>query len=253
MRFTLALLLMISGLVHAADWSTSDLQLLYGRQFHEPGNPNAVAKQTLTFNHASGYHWGDLFLFLDALHSDHQDAGAEELYGEAYLHLSLNKISGRDLRTGPIKDVRLTFGVNHGHKSTGAQPLVWLPGVSLALDLPGFAYFDLGLTSYLDRGRFNGAPTNCNADSWQITPAWKYPFRLGQLGLSFEGFVDTIGRHGACAAQTLAQPQLKLDIGALLGHPGQLHVGIEYQYWKNKFGVQGLDEQFPQLLVTWGF
>lgn len=243
----------LSTLAVAAEWSASEVQFLRGRHFHEPGNADAATKNIVTLSHASGHGWGDVFLFVDYLRSDGWDGHADEFYGEAYLNPSLGKLLGRDLGLGPIKDVRLTLGVNHGDKSSGATPLVWLPGMTLALDLPGFAFFDLGLTGYLDRGRFNGAPTACNADAWQVTPAWKYPFRLGQLSMSFEGFVDRIGRHGVCAAQTLSQPQLRLDAGALWGSPGRFHVGVEYQFWRNKFGIEGLNERFPQLLFTWGF
>ncbi len=256
MRLPVAVLLaaFLANPVEAVEWSSTEVQVLHGRHFHEPGNLAATGKTTLTLSHASGHAWGGLFLFVDRLRSDSSDARAEEFYGEAYLNPSLGKLLGKDLRTGPVKDIRLTLGVNHGDKSTGAQPLVWLPGITLALDLPGFAFLDLGLLGYLDRGRFNGVPNTCNDETWQVTPAWKYPFRLGRLSMSFEGFVDIIGRHGTCQAQTLAQPQLRLDLGELAGTaPNRFHAGIEYQYWRNKFGVQGLRESFPQLLFTWSF
>ena len=49
----------------------------------------------------------------------------------------------------------------------------------------------------------------------------------------------------------LAQPQLGWDIGkALAGRPNQLFLGIEYQYWWNKLGVDD-DDNVAQLWVMW--
>jgi hypothetical protein len=30
-------------------------------------------------------------------------------------------------------------------------------------------------------------------------------------------------------------------------------VGIEWQYWRSKFGISGLNESFPQALLFWKF
>jgi hypothetical protein len=77
--------------------------------------------------------------------------------------------------------------------------------------------------------------------------------RVGAVKLSFDGFVDIIGSHGQCARQVLSQPQLKLDLGALGTGLEKLSVGIEWQYWVNKFGIDGLKENFPQVLAQWVF
>ena len=49
----------------------------------------------------------------------------------------------------------------------------------------------------------------------------------------------------------LAQPQLGWDIGkALTGAANQLFLGVEYQYWWNKLGVDD-DDNVAQLWVMW--
>jgi nucleoside-specific outer membrane channel protein Tsx len=237
----------------AANWSATELQGLHGGRFREPFNPDRVAKSTLTLANASGFDWGGSYLFVDYLKSDGRDDHDEEFYGEAYLYPSLSHLTGRSLQAGIVRDVSLTLGVNYGEKSNGANPRALLPGLTLNLALPGFAFFDLGVNAYLDRGRFNGQATSCNGDTWQITPAWKLPFRMGGLDLSFEGYADFTGAHGACARQVLTQPQLRLDVGGLFGRPGKVQIGVEYHYWHNKFGIRGLDERVPQVLLVWGF
>ena len=247
--------LVLSGATaaHAVEWSSTELQGLYGRGFHEPFNPDSVAKSTVTLTNSSGFSWGGSYFFVDFLNSDARDEHAEEVYGELYLNPSLSKLTGRDFKAGPLRDVSLTLGVNYGNKDTGANARVLLPGVTFNFDLPGFVFFDLSVLGYLDHGRFKGAATNCNANSYQITPAWKRPFRLGRLSMSFEGFVDVIGAHGSCAHQVVSQPQLRLDVGDLFGHPNKVYAGVEYEYWHNKYGVNGLHESLPQALLVWGF
>ena len=235
------------------NWSATEVQLLHGASFHEPANPDAAAKGTLTLANASGFGWGGSYFFVDYLKSDGHDDHDEEFYGEAYLYPSLSRLTGRSLKAGVIKDVSLTLGVNYGEKTNGANPRALLPGLTFHLDLPAFAFFDLGVNAYLDRGRFNGRATSCNGNTWQVTPAWKLPFRLGGLDFSFEGYADFTGAHGTCARQVLSQPQLRLDVGKAFGRPGQVHVGIEYHYWHNKFGSRGLNDRVPQALLVWGF
>ena len=237
----------------AAIWSDTEVQLLYGKNFQEPFNPNDVAKTIVTLQHASGWEYGRNFFFFDALKSDDKDKSAGEIYGEWYSTFSLSKITGSDFKFAFIKDVGLTAGLNYGSKSNGANPTVYLPGITVDFDLPGFAFFNVDILAYMDRGKFNGASNGCNANTYQITPAWKLPFTLGPTKWSFEGFVDFIGSHGDCKAQILTQPQIRLDVGNFMGKPDKLFVGIEYQYWKNKFGIKDLDESFPQLLGVWKF
>lgn len=237
----------------AADWSSTELQGLYGRGFLEPFNPNDVAKRTVTLTNAAGFSWGSSYFFVDHLLSDGQDGHAREFYGEWYLNPSLSKLTGQDFKSGLLRDISLTLGLNYGEKNTGANPRVLLPGITFNFDAPGFTFFDLSVLGYRDRGRFNGAATLCNTDTYQITPAWKLPFRVGRLSMSFEGFVDVIGAHGNCTRQVLSQPQLRLDVGDLFGHPNKAFVGMEYQYWHNKFGTSGLADRLPQVLFVWGF
>jgi hypothetical protein len=50
----------------------------------------------------------------------------------------------------------------------------------------------------------------------------------------------------------LFQPQVRLDLGEVLGNKaGKLFAGIEYQYWKNKLGEKGMDDNTLQMLIVW--
>jgi nucleoside-specific outer membrane channel protein Tsx len=230
-------------------FSAWNVQLLYGTDFQEPFNPEDVSKGIVTFENAAGWSWGSSFFFVDVVQSDGSDDNATEVYSEWYPSASLSKVSGNDLSAGVLRDVAATLGINAGTKSTGAAPLIFLPGVTFDLKLPGFAFFSLGTYAYIDQGRLNGDSNGCHSTTYQVTPSWGLPFSIGGLAFSLDGFVDFIGDHGDCAAQILAQTQLKVDAG----QPGGFLFGIEWQYWDDKFGIEGLDENFPQALVQWKF
>lgn len=234
-------------------FSSWNVQFLYGTDFQEPFNPNDVAKGIMTFENASGWSWGSSFFFVDVLKSDGEDSYATEVYAEWFPSASLSKLTGKEFAFAFVRDISVTMGINAGTKNTGAAPRAFVPGLTFDLAIPGFKFFSLGAYAYIDeRGRFEAAPSDCDGSTgYQITPAWSLPIDLGGVKLSFDGFVDFIGEHGACASQILSQPQLKVDVGSFWSMPDKFYAGIEWQYWDNKFGIEGLNESFPQLLVVW--
>lgn len=251
----LALLPFITA--HAADWSDTEIQLLTGNRFHDNGNDVNIGKTILTLQHASGYKYGRNFFFVDMVKSNSKDNNAGEVYGEYYHTLSVAKVGGLDWSKNFLKDVGLTVGLNYGTKNSafGPNPKVLLAGPTFDLNLPGFAFFNVDLLAYRDLGTFTGFGGGklCGSTSstYQLTPAWNLPFSIGPAKFSFEGFVDVIGRHGTCERTVLAQPQLRWDVGNHFGKPGTVFLGIEYQYWRNKFGIAGRKESFPQAMLAW--
>lgn len=259
--------LVLAGLLNAGsacalEWSATELELLHSENFREPFNPHDVTKSIATLQHASGYSLGRNFLFVDLIQSGNQELdlanrreSPAEIYGEAYTTFSLSRLSGRDLIAGRIKDVGLTLGINIGDKDSQLhpKPRVYLAGVTLDFALlEGF--FNVDVLGYWDHGCFDGIDSCPDYKAtYQITPAWSVPFKLGPVDAEFAGFIDFIGSRGAGTVhQVLGQPQLRFDIGKhLLSHKGRLYAGIEYQYWRNKYGNEGVDEHHPQLLVLW--
>lgn len=244
--------LFASGLAEAdlLQWSNSEVQYLHGSNYLEPFNPDDVSQSIITVTHADGWTYGRNFFFMDTLFSDGGQPSQINLYGEAYSTFSLSKIGGLDLSFGIFKDFGITGGVNLGENMDSRQSgtRAWLYGVTLDLNLPGFDYFNIDflrmrVTEPVDIGT-----------SWQITPVWKLPFEIAGSKWSFEGFADFIGKKDNRAArQALAQPQLRLDIGDLWGNGNHLYLGIEYQYWHNKYGIKGLHDNVPQALLVWKF
>ena len=129
--------------------------------------------------------------------------------------------------------------------NTGSNFRAYLYGAGLDFDLPGFAFLQLNV--YLrDDASLPGS-------TWQITPVWLYPFSAGAAKLSLGGFMDYAGAEGGSRANLLIVPQLLLDLGALWQLPGALYAGVEYSYWRNKFGLARLTEQVVQPMIKWTF
>lgn len=240
-RLTIALfalcLFAAPALAGSAVWSTTNVQFLYGEDF-ELGD---TIRTTLTVEHANGWKYGDNFFFLDVINPNRQsDSSSTDLYAEFSPRLSISKMTGANLAFGPIKDVLLAGTVEMGNGFHN-----YLYGLGLSLDLPKFAYFDLNV--YV-RNNLSQEDT-----TYQVTPCWALPFSVSSTKLLFEGFADIAGKEGNAARNIDFQPRLLVDVGNYAGAPDSLWVGIEYIYWNNKFGVEGVDEHNPQAMVKWVF
>ena len=232
-------------------FSTSNVQVQYGATFHEPNISNNVPKNVFTFENTAAGTWWSSYLFVDVLRSwSDADANAKEVYGEWYPSMSLRKVAGKKPLDGIIRDLSLTVGLNTGTRSTGPSPFVVLPGVTTDLNVRGFTFISVGTFAYIDRGQFQGQPTGCRGTTYQVTPSWSLPFSVGNAQLRLDGFADFIGKHADCEFQVLSQPQLKVDLSRLWDKPGRLYVGVEWDYWHNKYGISGLrDSVFLPMLV----
>lgn len=231
-------------------WSNTEVQYLHGDGYRAPGNPHDISQSIITFTHAHGWSLGHNFMFMDTLISEAGQPGQTSVYGEAYSYLSLSKVLNRDLSFGLFKDLNAAVGVNAGENFDNAKsgPRTALYGVSVDFNLPGFTLFSV------DFLRHNVLEPKADGSSWQITPVWNFPFEIAGSKWNLQGFADFIGSKSPEIARTaLAQPQLRLDVGDLWGKSQHLFIGIEYQYWHNKYGIKGLHEGLPQALLVWKF
>jgi nucleoside-specific outer membrane channel protein Tsx len=239
----------------AADWSDTSIGYRFGTKFAEPFGVNDIKKNILNLTHASGYSYGSNFFNADLLLSDKKDpsspgsgSGASEVY-IVYRHtLDFSKIGGSPIAFGPVRSVGLTAGfdanvkVDAGYNSR-KQMLVL--GPTLMMDVPGFLNVSL-LALRESNAPYNkfsgtGVPRYTYKTHVMLTAAWGIP--LGKLPLAFEGFANYIASKGTdefggpTAPEFNFDGQIMYDIGAGAGAtPGKFKVGLEYQYWRNKFG-----------------
>ena len=231
-------------------WSSTEVHYSSGDYLNFNNGKHDVTTSIITFQHAGGHKYGKNFFFVD--HS-RTDTGSS-FYGEWYSTFSLGTITGSDMSFGMVKDVGLLAGLN---LAPGTSTMYTLPGVSLALDLPGFAFANLDITGY---NNIKTDGTSGEESSYMLDFNWAYPFKAGGLSWSVEGHAEYIaGRDmkvGSAKLEDwiLMQPQVRVDLGEALGNEaGNFFVGVEYQYWKNKYGVKDKNESMVQLQTVWNF
>lgn len=209
-------------------WQDNSLTYLIGTGFEL----DPESQQTITFEHASGWSVGDLFIFVDGIYfNGDEDISGDKTsyYGEFAPRFSAGKIADKDLSLWFMKDFLLAGCYEFGKESTDNI----LVGAGIDLEVPGFDFVQLNVYR-----RFNDLSSDPQA--YQITPVWKLSVPVGKSTFIFDGFIDWV--IGDDTDNLHVNPQLKFDIGVLFGMREQaLLAGVEYDYWKNKYGVQDGD------------
>lgn len=217
------------------DWQTTNIQLLRGYDYEIGERQRSI----ITLEHANGWAYGDTYAWVDFIKPDGVDY---TYYGEFSPRLSLSKITGRDLSYGIIKDVLISTTFEKA-KDQGPQ---YLYGAALDLDLPGFKFFKTN--AYIHDS------TELSGQTWQVTLAWNYPIEHNDNRFLIEGYADFQGDEGTSNANQAIVPRFLFDAGHALGYEkDKLFVGMEYQYWHNKFGRDGVTESVPQAQIKWVF
>jgi hypothetical protein len=227
-----------------AEFGTTNFQLLQGWNFKDDVNATSDEKlTTLTINHYSTFAYGDNFVFVDLQRGqlNGYDTTTAGLYGEWHPRLFLNKL-GLGGAGGLVKNWGLAGEVN-----TGANFFAYLGGLTADFALPGFQV--AGLSLFYRYDTFDGGTFRAYNSTYQISPWWDVPFKLGPVGMVFNGFVDFTTNDGR--SDIMAQPELLVDVGAFAGSPGKFHVGVEwYLHYQDKVGGSTTTSA-PQLMVQW--
>jgi nucleoside-specific outer membrane channel protein Tsx len=239
---------------YAADWSDTYLGYRYGTKFAEPFNNQDISKNILNFSSVSGYAYGTNFFNVDLLLSDDKDpsapgatSGAQEAY-IVYRHtLDLGKVSGANLKFGPMRGAGITAGFDANAKTDAgynSKKRMLVLGPTLMVDVPGFLNVSvLALwESNAPHNDFTGQ--SVSRYHYKTHPVldlnWGIPIAAG---FSFEGYADFIASKGKdefggnTAPETHIDMQIMYNITSLYDpKKNTFKVGVEYEYWRNKFG-----------------
>ena len=239
------------------DWSDTSVGFRYGTRFAEPYVSDQISKGIMHFTHVDKYRYGSNFLNVDYLISENgdpespgSDDGAREFY-VIYRHtLDLGKVTGQEIKCGPVRGCGLTAGFDWNHKDDAgynSRKQMLVLGPTVMFDVPGF--LDVSLLALWE----SNAPTNdfthteIDRYHYDAHPAlcmnWSIPFEIGPVPLSFEGYANFIASKGndefgaSTAPETNIDMQLMYDLSPWCGlEKNHLKLGLEYQYWRNKFG-----------------
>ncbi len=245
-----------AGAAQAADWSDTALGVRYGTRFAEPydNNPDGsrvdITKTIYSLTHVSGFKYGTNFFNVDMLISDKNDpgggvpgnAGAQETYVVYRNLLDFGKISGSDMKVGSfVRGFGLDWGFDYNSKNDGyaSKKRMFVIGPTVMWELPGFANSSILLFS--ESNAPNGLSSRYHYKNHAAFETdWGIP--VGSL-FSFNGYLLYIGSKGKnefggdTDPETHIDATFMLDAGAAGGWAKKTFmVGLEYEYWKNKFG-----------------
>jgi nucleoside-specific outer membrane channel protein Tsx len=220
------------------EWATSNLQYLYGFNW----DLGKETRDTLTFEHADAWWYGDNYFFLDVYNLAEHDRllGDATYYGEWHPRFSLSKIFGWKLSRGLVKDALIA------HEFAFAEGfLTYSSGISFSLDFP---HFEFANARFLVKDNVDQ-----DAITWQIILDWAIPFTVAGLKLSYGGYIDIAGDEGDRPWTIYSDTQLLFDVGTFFGYENHLFCGVEFRYIHNEFGIAGQNEFVPHPMVKWAF
>ncbi|SHH27400.1 ion channel protein Tsx [Ferrimonas marina] len=221
-------------------WWDASVTGLYGENYEV----DPQRQSTVTLEFAGGWKYGDWFVFQDFIWFG---GGGDTNYGEISPRFSFSKISGRNVAVGPLTDLSLALTLEQG-KDAGESLLY---GLGSDWQIPGFRYFQANVY----RRDALGGDFNFS-DGWQLTGVYRIDWALGQSQVVLDGFFDWVfaSDDGRYQENFHFNPQLKYDLGAIvLNKPDRLFVGIEYDYWSDKYGINGADQDTFSWLVKYHF
>ena len=241
----------------AADWSDTYIGYRYGTKFAEPFNNEDITKNIVNLSHASGYKYGTNFFNVDLLMSNSKDpancsggtcsGSAQEAYVVYRNTVDASKF-GKEFKYGIMRSWGATGGFDWNAKTDAgynSKKRMLVLGPTIMFDVPGF--LNLSLLALWESNApcstFPGSAGCVNRYYYKTHPAlsaaWGIPIGAG---FSFEGYALYIGKKGKDEFGAETKPetnfdgQIMYDVGALMGSKNTFKVGLEYQYWKNKFG-----------------
>jgi nucleoside-specific outer membrane channel protein Tsx len=230
---------------NALEWSDTSVGYRYGTQFAEPFNNQDISKNIVNLTHADGYKWGTNYLNLDVLNSDKTDSHATEAYLVYRNTLDFGKISGKDLGFGPASGFGLTLGLDWNAKNDpgyGSKKRMFVAGPTMMIKVPGF--LNVSLLALRESNQPVGLPSRYTYKTHaMLNVNWGIP--IADTGWAFEGYgnyIEAKGKDefgGDTSPETNIDAMLMYDLGTKMGlGKNKVRVGLEYQYWRNKFGNQ---------------
>ncbi|MDO8696431.1 MAG: outer membrane protein OmpK [Pseudomonas sp.] len=271
--------LALSGSAMAGDllhFQDNSISYLNGSNFNQMNfdEEEQRSQSTYTFEHASGWNWGDIFAFYDYVDADNiQYSGSFEqgtfdaseksnfYYMEINPRVSGSWLTGQSLAFGPVKDVLAAFVYEKGNGGPGTEN--YLYGAGLDWDVPGFAFLSTNLYRVKINDHVFFTDTSGPGYAEQLTVAGAYPFAVGSQDFVIDGYVDWRSPSKDAGTQTSvgSSIQIKWDAGKqLFGQGRTLYVGTELNMWHNKYGLKpvdgsgdGFDQAAVQALVKYHF
>lgn len=215
---------------------------LYGNDYElTPRSDTDNSLTTMTLEHGSTHTWGGVFFFVDRHQGDDDAKGKtfKETYGELAPKYKLATFNN-----GLIKQVNLAGQYEFGSNSSGFSQDNYLVGLGadLNLPIPGMKYASASIYHAFNNDTFS------TADDQQITLTYGWE----KNDFVVDGYVDYSFNNDDKKDSLHINPQIKYNLQKVLGIDNRLEVGMEYSYWKNKYG-RDVTQNAPSALVKYHF
>lgn len=228
------------------NWQDTSITGLYGGKFEVDPSDQA----TVTLEHASDWSFGDMYMFLDGTRFSHGDRNGRgdstQYYGEATVRLSIGKLTDTDIRFSIFQqdlvifeDILFAASYERGSDRDATESI--LLGVGFDFDLSAFSLIGLNKLKYFQvnvYARNDVHSDDTGFEDYQITVVTALPFQIGKAKFLADGYIDYVFGKGPQHANFHLNPQIKLDLGNFYGNPDKLFVGVEIDYWRNKYGIK---------------
>lgn len=228
------------------NWQDTSITGLYGGKFEVDPSDQA----TVTLEHASDWSFGDVYMFLDGTRFSHGDRNGkgdrDQYYGEATVRLSIDKLTGTDSHFSIFQqdlvifeDILFAASYERGSDRDATESI--LLGLGFDFDLSAFSLIGLNKLKYFQvnvYARNDVHSDDTGFEDYQITVVTALPFQIGKAKFLADGYIDYVFGKGPQHANFHLNPQIKLDLGNFYGNPDKLFVGVEIDYWRNKYGIK---------------
>jgi nucleoside-specific outer membrane channel protein Tsx len=228
------------------NWQDTSITGLYGGKFEVDPSDQA----TVTLEHASDWSFGDMYMFLDGTRFSHGDRNGkgdrDQWYGEATVRLSIDKLTDTDFHFSIFQqdlvifeDILFAASYERGRDRDATESI--LLGVGFDFDLSAFSLIGLNKLKYFQvnvYARNDVHSDDTGFEDYQITVVTAFPFQIGKAKFLADGYIDYVFGKGPQHANFHLNPQIKLDLGNFYGNPDKLFVGVEIDYWRNKYGIK---------------
>jgi len=212
----------------------------------------------ITLEYSGKYNWGDSFVFLDRViaAADEQSPNKQKNYLEASARLSIPFLlhqptfnlatSSASATNSILKDYFFAGSLEYAYfnvdsadinnkmtnfSSTTTNTLL---GLGIAWHSDFFSYLNTN---------FYYAKNEQQVDDYQLTVTFAKSFNIANFSFKTNGFIDWSSPASDHKASFHFSPQVLLDLGATFYRAKLLFVGIEYSYWRNKYGLANLDDE----------
>jgi nucleoside-specific outer membrane channel protein Tsx len=241
-------------------FTTTNVQLLWGGGFSDAMLGYYTKTQsmtTITVNNYTQFKYGDSFFFVDFYQGDFQNpfvpgesAGNAKVYGEWHPRILINKFI--DPKAPPALGFIGNWGVA-GEINVGNNFSAYLVGPSVDLFLPLNIY--VGMAFYYRYSQlflFPGEGGTVYENTWQFSPYWTVPFKVGPVPFLFTGFLDMY-QYSYGGMDVMFQPQLLVDVLAPFGGKANtFFAGCEWYLHSYVFnGGTRHTVSAPQIMVQW--